>query len=106
MAIIGAVSALTLILLLVHIIKVSFLPLCLSALNIQRPSDSLPHHSSTGYSDIASPVSGPDRKSTMTGVQSSTGIEERRARARALEVSRLVSNYPSVLSAKVTSPEV
>jgi hypothetical protein len=104
MAIIGGVSALSLLLLLVHVISISFIPLCLSALNIQPAPESTTHHSSTGYPDIRSSMGVPEIKSNITGVQSSTGIkldlertgvlEERRARARALSLSRQVSNHP------------
>jgi hypothetical protein len=114
MAIIGAVSVLSLLLLLGHIISVSFLPLCLSALNAQ--TEPTAHHTSTGHSDICFAMGGPDRKSNMTAVQSNTGIEvdleraraleERRTRARALELSRQVSNHTSVLRAEITSPQV
>lgn len=111
-AIIGGVSTVALVLLLGHLITVSILPVCLSALNIWKNQEIVYHASSTGAStsgDIVTMSALPDRKSnSMTPQKGSDdgctyGIDleraraaaDRRARARAREISRQVRHHTS-----------
>jgi hypothetical protein len=106
-AIIGGLSAISLLLLLGHLIAVSFLPLCRSALDIRKNKEVLPQSSSTGASSSAVGISMsaiPDRKSTPAtsrkypddddaygiDLERAAAAAERRARARAREISRQV----------------
>ncbi|KAG8869176.1 hypothetical protein FRC20_002003 [Serendipita sp. 405] len=102
-AIIGCISVISLLCLLAHVISVSFVPVCLSALNIRQNTNASSNLSSTGASnsaDIGSNVmpSG-DRKSSMPPLPRNDGesaiqlerartLAERRARARADEILR------------------
>lgn len=104
----GGISTLTLVILLAHIISVSFLPLCLSALNIRTLPDSFANGSSTGAStsvDVVTMSGPPDRKMSPAAPRKDSdedliyGIDleraraaaERRVRARAKEISRQAS---------------
>ncbi|KIM33079.1 hypothetical protein M408DRAFT_191692 [Serendipita vermifera MAFF 305830] len=109
-AVIGALSTLTLLILLAHIISVSFLPICMSAINGKKLPESFPHSSSTGGStsmDLVSMSALPDRKSSSVAPRktsddiASYGVDleraraaaDRRARARAREISRQKHKY-------------
>lgn len=104
-AVIGSISTLCLLVLLGHVISVSFVPLCRSAFNLRRTGQ-ISHSSSTGGSnsgEVGSTVLAQDRKSSMAQEfeQSSEGMDieraralaDRRARARAREISRQKSKY-------------
>jgi hypothetical protein len=106
MAVIGCISTISLLVLLVHIISVSFLPLCLSALNIRNGIATIFHTtSSTGVSNSAEQANTtaphdskvhPPRPDSTFGVHEEVDLEraralaERRSRARASEMSRQV----------------
>jgi hypothetical protein len=106
MAVIGCISTISLLVLLVHIISVSFLPLCLSALNVRNRIATIFHTtSSTGVSNSTEQATTtaphdskvhPPRPDSTFGIHEEVDLEraralaERRSRARASEMSRQV----------------
>lgn len=129
MATIGGVSTLVLLILISHIISVSFIPLCISALNSRHKFTPIPYTSPAGNSnscDTASVSGASDGKSNMASSQEggesrwsfsadkerTRMFAERRARARAIELSRLVSPcrclfyYIDRLTAAIRSPRI
>lgn len=100
MATIASISTLLIVLLLVHIIGVSFVPLCLSAMNLRRGLKNRKHLPSASNSGGSASGTHTGRKlSTDTeqgaairgvgsDIERAKTVAERQARARAREISR------------------